>query len=71
MTNTENMGEYGEYGETGAFSEAEAMELAAELLSVSNEAELDRFLGNLIKRAGQVAGKFIKSPVGQQLGGLV
>ncbi|TXI18997.1 MAG: hypothetical protein E6Q62_05210 [Nitrosomonas sp.] len=70
-------GEFGEYGETewggetGAFSEAETMELAAELLGVSNEAELEQFLGSLIKRAGQAAGKFIKSPVGQQLGGLL
>ncbi|MER2514711.1 MAG: hypothetical protein ABTQ25_20260 [Nitrosomonas ureae] len=70
-------GEYGEYGETewggetGVFSEAQAVELAAELLEVSSEEELDRFLGSLLKKAGQVAGKFIKSPVGQQLGGLL
>ncbi|MXS80368.1 hypothetical protein SAMN05216317_1128 [Nitrosomonas eutropha] len=69
--------EYGEFGEaewggeTGVFSETETMELAAELLEISDEAELDQFLGNLIKKAGQVAGKFIRSPVGQQLGGLL
>lgn len=69
--------EYGEYGEaewggeTGVFSEAQAMELAAELLEVSSEEELDRFLGSLIKKAGQAAGRFVKSPVGQQLGGLL
>jgi len=66
--------EYGETewgAETGVFSEAETMELAAGLLEVSSEAELDRFLGNLIKKAGQAAGQFIKSPVGQQLGGLL
>jgi len=66
--------EYGETGwgaETGVFSEAETMALAAELLEVSSEAELDRFLGDLIKKAGQAAGQFIKSPVGQQLGGLL
>ena len=66
--------EYGETewgAETGVFSEAETMELAAELLEVSSEAELDRFLGDLIKKAGQAAGQFIKSPVGQQLGGLL
>jgi uncharacterized protein (DUF697 family) len=46
------------YGETeweSPFSEAEEVELAAELLSVSNEAELDQFLGNLIKAAGKIA----------------
>ena len=66
--------EYGEAewgAETGVFSEAEAMELAAELLEVSSEAELDRFLGGLIKKAGQAVGQFVKSPVGQQLGGLL
>lgn len=60
-----------EYGETGVFSETEAMELAAELLGVSSEAELDRFLGDLIKKAGRAVGRFVKSPVGQQLGGLL
>ena len=66
--------EYGQTewgGETGVFSEAEAMELAAELLEVTTEQELDRFLGGLIKKAGQAVGQFVKSPVGQQLGGLL
>jgi len=66
--------EYGETewsAETGVFSEAQAMELAAELLEVSSEAELEQFLGDLIKKAGQVVGQFVKSPVGQQLGGLL
>jgi hypothetical protein len=63
--------EHFEYGETGVFSETQAMELAAELLEVSSEAELDRFLGDLIKKAGQAVGQFVKSPVGQQLGGLL
>lgn len=66
--------EYGETewsGEAGVFSEAQAMELAAELLEVNSEAELEQFLGNLIRKAGQAAGQFIKSPVGQQLGGLL
>jgi hypothetical protein len=57
--------------EAGVFSEAEAMELAAELLEVSSEEELEQFLGSLIKKAGRAAGQFIKSPVGQQLGGLL
>lgn len=57
--------------EAGVFSEAEAMELTAELLEINSEAELDQFLGSLIKRAGRAAGQFIKSPVGQQLGGLL
>ena len=55
----------GEYNQETPFSEAEEMELAAELLSVSNEAELEQFLGKLFKKA---AG-FIQSPVGQKLMG--
>jgi hypothetical protein len=60
---TELMPEAFEYGETewsgatgvsGVFNETEEMELAAELLSVSNEHELDRFLGGLILRCGKV-----------------
>ena len=40
-------------GETGeVFSETEQMELASELLEITSEAELDRFLGDLIGRAG-------------------
>jgi hypothetical protein len=56
-------------GETGeVFGETQQMELASELLEVTNEAELDRFLGDLIQRAGQAVGKFIKSPEGQAIG---
>ena len=57
------------YGETGeVFGETEQLELASELLEVTNEAELDRFLGDLIQRAGQAVGKFVKSPEGQAIG---
>ncbi len=58
---------YGEYSQEGTFSEAEEMELAAELLSVANEEELEQFLGKLFKKA---AG-FIKGPIGQKLMGTV
>lgn len=66
--------EYGENewnAEAGVFNEAEAMELAAELLGVNSEEELEQFLGDLIKKAGKAVGQFVKSPVGQQLGGLL
>jgi len=60
------------YGETGeVFGEAEQMELASEFLEITNEAELDRFLGDLIGRAGQAIGKFVKSPQGQAIGGIM
>jgi len=61
-----------EFGNSEAvFDEAEEMELAAELLSVSDEAELDQFLGKLIKRAGRAVGGFVRSPVGRALGGVL
>jgi hypothetical protein len=50
------------------FSEAQEMELAAELLTLSNEAELDQFLGNLFRQASQAVGGFLRSPTGQALG---
>ncbi|MBO0799473.1 MAG: hypothetical protein J2P31_11690 [Blastocatellia bacterium] len=59
----------GEYSQEGPFSEAEEMELAAELLSVSNEAELDQFFGDIFKKAAKAVGGLIKSPIGKALGG--
>jgi hypothetical protein len=47
------------------------MELAGELLEISNEQELNHFLGDLIRRAGGVLGSAINSPLGQQLGGIL
>jgi len=58
-------------GGAEVFGEQEAMELAAELLEVTNEQELDRFLGDLISKAGRVVGTFVGSPTGQALGGLL
>lgn len=60
---------YGEY--EGVFDEADEMELAAELLEVSDEAELDQFLGKLIKKAGSALGKVVRSPVGKAVGGML
>ncbi len=51
----------------GVFDEAEEMEMAAELLAVSDEAELEQFLGGLIKKAGAL----LKTPTGQALKGLL
>jgi uncharacterized protein (DUF697 family) len=50
-------------------SETQEMELAAELLEITNEEELEEFLGNLVKGVAKKVGGFIKSPVGQQLTG--
>jgi hypothetical protein len=56
-------------GESEVFGEAEAMELAGELLEITNEAELDRFLGDLISKAGRAIGTVVRSPIGQAVGG--
>lgn len=53
------------------FSEAELMELTAELMEITNEQELNHFLGNLIKRAAGAIGKVVRSPVGQAIGGVL
>jgi hypothetical protein len=63
-------GEFEETFETNApFSEVEEMELAAELLEVNDEAELDQFLGKLLKKASRAVGGALKSPLGRTLGG--
>jgi uncharacterized protein (DUF697 family) len=62
--------EFGGNGEA-AFNEMQEMELAAELLEVTNEQELNQFLGSLIKRVGRAAGQFVRGPVGQALGGVL
>ena len=59
-------------GESGpVFSEAEEMELAAELMEVRDEQELDRFLSDVIKGAGRALGKVVRSPLGQAVGGML
>lgn len=74
-----------EWGETewggeaeSVLSEADEMALAAELLEITNEAELDRFLGELMEKAaaatdaGGATGKMGKSPKGKgAMGGIL
>ena len=69
-TNMRESFEY-EFEQEGIFGEAEVTQLASELMEVQNEAELEQFLGDLIKKAGSAVGSFIKSPAGQALGGLL
>jgi len=64
----ESIGETtGEFQSEAPLNEALEMELASELLSVTNEQELNHFLGGLISKVGG----FLKSPVGQALGGVL
>ncbi len=64
---TEYAGEYA----SEVLSEADEMELAAELLEVASEEELDRFFGKIFRKVAGTVGRAIKSPIGQKiLGGL-
>jgi hypothetical protein len=59
----------GTYGRP--FSEAELDELAMELLQVRDEQELDQFLGSLLSKAARAVGKFVRSPAGEALKGIL
>jgi len=54
---------------TGEINQELEMNLAAELLTVSNEAELDQFLGKLIRGVGRGFRRFARSGFGRFLGG--
>jgi uncharacterized protein (DUF697 family) len=49
--------------------ENELNELAAELLEVGNDQEMERFFGGLLKKVSDAAGSIISSPVGSVLKG--
>jgi len=53
------------------FDEMEEMELATELLEVSNEEELEQFLGKLVKSAVSKARTFLRSRTGKAVKGLL
>jgi hypothetical protein len=62
----------GDFGQgEGPFNEEQEIEMAAELLAVSGDQELDQFLGNLVRRVGKAAGQIIRSPTGKALTGLL
>ena len=63
-------GEHNEYQEFGETSEYE-LALASELLEVTTEAELDRFLGKLISTAISAARGFAGSDAGRAVGGIL
>lgn len=57
--------------EQSPFSESEEMEMAADLLEVSTDEELEQFLGDLFKKIGRGAKRFFKSSAGRALGGIL
>jgi hypothetical protein len=60
-----------EQSEYEGLSEMEQLELAAELLEVSNEQELENFLGDVFKTIGKGVSNFAKSSTGKALGGII
>jgi uncharacterized protein (DUF697 family) len=58
-----------EFSYPRVLSESQELELAAQLMEVNSEQELEQFLGDLIKKAGSVIGGLIRSPIGQSLTG--
>ena len=75
MNEYENLGLQGEssaYGESESpFSELQELELASELLGVSNEEELESYLGNTIQAAAAKASRQLKPHLKRLLGGLL
>ena len=63
-----------EYEVQGPLDEADEMELAAELLEITDEYELDQFLGKIFKKVtrsvGRVLPKAVRAPLGNALRGL-
>jgi uncharacterized protein (DUF697 family) len=57
-----------EYEYEGPLHGAEEMELAAELLEITSDEELDMFLGKLFKKVGRGIRKFTRGSVGKSLG---
>jgi hypothetical protein len=66
-----------EFGNSGqaevdtGFNETEEMELAARLLEIADDRELDQFIGGLIQKAARTVGQVIKSPVLRPLGAIL
>jgi len=63
--------EFQEFGMGGALSEQEEVQLAHELLSVTNEQEFEQFLGDFINKIGGAVSNIARSPIGQAIGGVL
>ena len=70
-------GEYRETGDSGRgcpespVHEAHELEFASRLLEVSDEQELEQFLGDVFRAAGSAVGRFARSETGLALGGIL
>jgi uncharacterized protein (DUF697 family) len=63
--------EMNEVNSESPLNETMEMELAAELLEVQTEQEMERFLGKLMGKASGAAGNFVRSSAGKNLGGVL
>jgi uncharacterized protein (DUF697 family) len=52
-------------------TEDQEVELASELMDVGSDAELEQFLGSIISGIARDAGRFLKSPAGHALSGIL
>lgn len=57
--------------EVNEMHEALELELAQELLEITNEAELEEFLGKLVRGVARGASSFMKSGIGKAVGGVL
>src|SRR4051794_20360219 len=62
---------YETYEVFGESSDSRETALAAELLEVTNEAELDRFLGDFLGKAVSAVKNFASSDIGKAVGGVI
>lgn len=60
-----------EWEAEGPFDEDQELELAAELLTVSDDAELEQFLGKVFRRVGRAGRRLLRSSTGHTLKGLL
>ena len=64
-------GELGSSEFEGPLSPAQETEFASRLLEVSNDRELEQFLGDVLKTVGRSVGRFASSDTGRAVGGLL
>jgi hypothetical protein len=58
-------------GRSAVFDEGTELQLAAELLDVADDQELEQFLGSFINSVGQAIHKAVNSPIGKAVGGVL
>ena len=61
----------GEAMYSGELTEEDEVDLAAELLTITNEDELDQFIGKFFRRIGRGLRKVVRNPVFRAVGGML